>query len=499
MPLREVILMRFCTEWGDILNMAHINVQHLKHTFGDRLLFDDISFSVERGERIGLVGPNGAGKSTLLRLIAGQMTDVDGGQVRVDTRGGVTLMEQERTETSTLSGGEKTRAALKNVLTAGSALLLLDEPTNHLDMEGVQGLIKHLRGVDSTLVIVSHDRYFLDETVDRILEVEKGKVTEYWGGYTDYREQKERNFTEAMHRWEEGVKKQKALEEDIAMMRARSEKAHRLSTVTEDGRAARGAKEFKRAKAKKMDNKVKNDIKRLERMMEDNEPRPTKERRVRFTIEGQANSGKRVCEVKGLSKHFGERLLFEGGEFVLCRGDRVALIGANGTGKTTLINMLLGREPYEGEMWLSPSAKPYLIEQDFAELDGRESVLDYLHGQLGTVNGDMRTQLHNLGLTDRHMRQRVCSLSYGERMKLKLAVPILRQEDFLILDEPTNHLDLPTRERLEETLSTYNGTLLVVSHDAYLLRRLCESVLVIREEKLEHLAMSYAEYFDGRE
>jgi len=478
--------------------MAHINVQHLKLTFGDRLIFDDVSFSIERGERVGLVGPNGAGKSTLLRLISGDMTDTDGGQVRVDTRGGLILMQQERTEKTTLSGGEKTRAELTRVMTAGASLLLLDEPTNHLDMEGVQGLIRHLQGVESTLVIVSHDRYFLDRTVDRIIELEKGKATEYYGGYTDYREQKARNFSEAMHRWEEGVKRQKALEEDIAMMRARSEKAHRLSTVTEDGRAAMGAKEFKRAKAKKMDNKIKNDIKRLERMMEDNEPRPQQERRVRFTIDGQANSGKRVCEANALTKRFGDRTLFENAEFVLCRGDRVALVGMNGTGKTTLINMLLGTEPHEGKLWLSPSAKPYLIEQDFTEFDRDCSVLDYLHDQLGTVNGDMRTQLHNLGLTDRHMRQRVRSLSFGERMKLKLSVPILRQEDFLILDEPTNHLDLPTRERLEETLATYNGTLLIVSHDAYLLRRLCTSVLSIENKQLTHHALSYADYFDRK-
>lgn len=478
--------------------MAHISIQHLKLSFGDSMIFDDISLSIERGERVGLVGPNGAGKSTLLRLISGDMSDTDGGQIRVDSRGGLVLMQQERTERSTLSGGEKTREELRRVMTANASLLLLDEPTNHLDMEGVQGLIRHLETVEATLVIVSHDRYFLDKTVDRIIELEKGKATEYYGGYTDYREQKERNFSEAMHRWEEGVKRQKALEEDIAEMRARSEKAHRMSTEKDGSGLTFGVKEKKRARAKKMDKKVKSDIKRLERMMEDNEPRPQQERRVRFTIEGQANSGKRVCEATHLTKRFGGRTLFSDAEFVLCRGDRVALVGANGTGKTTLLNMLLGTEAYEGELWLSPSAKPYLIEQDFADLNRGCAVLDYLHEQLGTVNGDMRTQLHNMGLTDRHMRRRVSALSFGERMKLKLAVPILRQEDFLILDEPTNHLDLPTRERLEETLATYNGTLLVVSHDAYLLRRLCTSVLSIENQQLLHHAQSYADYFDRR-
>ena len=469
-----------------MLSMSLLIADQLSLSYGETQLFHDLSFTLERGERVGLVGPNGAGKSTLLRLIAGEIAP-DSGALRIENRAAVRLLHQEAHlgGAETLSGGERTRAAISEALSGSPSLLLLDEPTNHLDLDSVRHLIQRLRDLDCAVLIVSHDRYFLDETVDRILELEEGKLTEYWGGYSDYREQKAQDFESRVHRWTESQKRRKALEEDIAAMRRRAEVAHRKSTEKPFDGLKMGKKEAARARAKKMDKKVKNDVKRLQRMIEDGEPEPEAEKNVYFRLEGEAPHGKRVLEAKDLAKRFGSRVLFENASFTLCRGDRAALYGGNGTGKTTLIRMLLGQEPYEGDLWLSPTAHPHLLEQDFAAFEGCPlSVLQFLQQELGAVGGEARTMLNNLGLSARHMNQRVSSLSFGEKMKVKLAVPMLRREDFLILDEPTNHLDLHTREQLEETLSAYNGTLIVVSHDVYLLRRLCTRVLYLNDERI---------------
>ena len=249
--------------------MSLLIADQLSLSYGETQLFHDLSFTLERGERVGLVGPNGAGKSTLLRLIAGEVAP-DSGALRIENRAALRLLHQEAHlgGTETLSGGERTRAAISEALSGSPSLLLLDEPTNHLDLDSVRHLIQRLRDLDCAVLIVSHDRYFLDETVDRILELEEGKLTEYWGGYSDYREQKAQDFESRVHRWTESQKRRKALEEDIAAMRRRAEVAHRKSTEKPSDGLKMGKKEAARARAKKMDKKVKNDVKRLQRMIE---------------------------------------------------------------------------------------------------------------------------------------------------------------------------------------------------------------------------------------
>ena len=267
-----------------------------------------------------------------------------------------------------------------------------------------------------------------------------------------------------------------------------------MSTETPSSGLKMGEKEKRRASAKKMDKKVKNDIRRLERMREAAPERPKAERRVRFEIEGQSAHSRRILEAKDLGKRFGAHALFTGASFALRGGDRVALFGENGAGKTTLLRMIAGEEPFEGELWVSPSARPCLIRQDFAFTDTERTALALLQAELGTVGGAERRLLNNLGLTSRQLAQPARALSFGEQMKCKLAMAILRQEDFLLLDEPTNHLDLPAREQLEETLASYNGTLLIASHDLYLLRRLCTSVLDLRGGALRLVQEDFARF-----
>ena len=471
--------------------MPQLLVRNLCLSLGDRALLRSLSFTLEPGERVGLVGPNGSGKTTLLRAIAGEIP-VDSGLVRAQTSIG--FLHQEETGPDELSGGERTRAALDAVLAQPVGLLLLDEPTNHLDARNLSYLLQRLRGVRATILTVSHDRYFLDALADRILELSDGQIVEYAGGYSDYREEKARRYAEQLHQYESEQKRQRALEEDIAALRQRAQLAHRKSTETPSSGLKMGEKEKRRASAKKMDKKVKNDIRRLERMRESAPERPKAERAVRFQIEGQSAHSRRILEAKDLSKRFGSRVLFEGASFALRGGDRVALFGENGAGKTTLLRMIAGEEPFSGELWVSPSVRPCCIRQDFSFTDTDQTVLSLLQASLGSVGGEQRRLLHNLGLTARLLEQPARALSFGEQMKCKLALAILRQENFLLLDEPTNHLDLPTRERLEETLSTYSGTLLLASHDLYLLKRLCTSVLDLRGGRLRHVQEDFARF-----
>lgn len=471
--------------------MPLLLVRNLTLSLGDRTLLDNLSFSLETGECVGLVGPNGAGKTTLLRLIAGELLP-DSGLVRTTCALG--FLRQEQRAADALSGGERTRAALDAVLAQQPGLLLLDEPTNHLDARNIAYLLQRLQALRAATLVVSHDRYFLDAVADRILELADGRLTEYAGGYSDYRAQKAQRYAEQLHQYEVGQRRQRALEEDIAALRQRAQTAHRKSTEAPSSGLKMGEKEKRRASAKKMDKKVKNDIRRLERMREDAPERPKAERRVRFEIEGQSAHSRRILEAKDLGKRFGAHALFTGASFALRGGDRVALFGENGAGKTTLLRMIAGEEPFEGELWVSPSARPCLIRQDFAFTDTEQTVLALLQAELGTVGGAERRLLNNLGLTSRQLAQPARALSFGEQMKCKLAMAILRQEDFLLLDEPTNHLDLPAREQLEETLASYNGTLLIASHDLYLLRRLCTSVLDLRGGALRLVQQDFARF-----
>ncbi len=508
--------------------MTHIQIKHLKKSLGDEILFEDLSFSAEYGEHIGLVGSNGSGKSTLLGILSGSI-QADAGSLLISDASSAALLKQDpftdqeladaskdlfteearkymrymhldldRQESLlSLSGGERTKLALCLLLAARPKLLLLDEPTNNLDFEGVRTLIEILRGYQGTLVLVSHDRYFLDCMVSRILEIENGSIYAYQGNYSDYRREKARLYEERVHRYEESKKEQKRIQDAISQVKTWSEKAHRDSTKPDSSGLTMGAKEKKRAKAMKMDKKVKNDVRRLERLVTTGEKRPTAEKSVRFTISADVAHGKRILQASGLSKSFGDTGLFSDSDFSISRGEKVALFGPNGCGKSTLVSMIEGLQAADaGELWVSPSSPPFVLSQNFAKLPQKKTALEYLMETLGNVSGADRALLSNMGISTRHLHQKIAALSFGEQMKLMLSIPILTRRDFLILDEPTNHLDLHTREMLEDTLSGYPGTLLLVSHDLYFLKNVCEKVLLFENGRIRRLEYSFEEYME---
>jgi macrolide transport system ATP-binding/permease protein len=479
--------------------MAYLEVFQLTKSFGEHEVLRGISFTLARGERVGLVGANGSGKSTLLRILAG-LDQPDGGECRLARQSSAGLLQtgadQEGIVAGDLSGGEITLLAVTRFMADPPNLLLLDEPTNNLDFHGIQTVTRLLQGSSASMLVVSHDRYFLDNLVTRILEIEDGQIVEYAGNYSFYREEKERLYQEKLHRYEESQKEQKRIREAISEKRQWAEKSHRDSTKLDSTmHKTMGLKEYKRAKAMKLDKKAKNDIRRLERLTDDGEPKPKAESKVQFAFAGGERHGRRLLEANALAKSFGARILIKPSYFYVLRNEKVAIFGPNGCGKTTLLRMIEGLEPADaGQVWLSPNVRPFVLTQSIDDFPAGQSVLTWLTERLGHLDGMARAHLAQLGFSRRLLQQDIASISQGERMKLKLAEPILRQCECLILDEPTNYLDLHAREMLEDALADYPGTLLVVSHDIYLLQKICDKVLLFDNGQIRRLELSFAEY-----
>lgn len=508
--------------------MSVLQIHHLAKNFADFSLLRDVSLNLEEGERVGLVGINGCGKTTLMRIIAG-LEPFDSGQIRIPEKQKVGLLRQRPdpdhdiqvilesgydpelaaglnkigleadpfANPAALSGGERTRLALARILSSHLDLLLLDEPTNNMDFPGVQATISMLADYPASMIIVSHDRYFLDRMVTRILELDNGLIHEYPGNYSDYRQLKQQLFTQKMNRYAEDRKEQKRIEQSIRQTRQWAEKAHRKSTDNDKSGQKMGLKEYKRVKARKMDQKVKNDLKRLEKKKQQQESKPKAEANVLFQFNQAKRQGRRILEAKDLGKGYNGRQLFAGSYFYIQRGEKVAVFGPNGCGKSTLVKLMRQEElPDRGELWLTGSATPYYLNQQLDDLPAGIKLKDYLQERVGILDGQKRAVLDQMGFAQEQLALDLASFSLGERMKIKLLEPILTSKDFLILDEPTNYLDLHARETLEKALANYVGTLMIISHDIYLLQEVCDKTLFFEQGQIRRYEDSFAEFLE---
>lgn len=508
--------------------MSLLRLLAVTKSFGELEVLKGVSLTIDPGEKIGLVGNNGAGKSTLANIIAGE-TSADAGSLCQD-KANLTVgylrqdkpysrpafagqLQQgpgefmavagklglknvgawEEKQLQVISGGERTKLALAQVLTASPDLLLLDEPTNHMDILGVEWLVQELGKYRGAVLIISHDRWFLDQTAGRILELEAGKVTEYAGNYSFYREEKLRRFASRLHRYQVEQREQKAIAEEINRLRQWSAKGHREAGKESDMR--KGVKEYGRKQAKLRDRQIKSRIKLLERKKKEGLERPQDEKRPQFEFETAVRRGRRILEAVAIRKGFGERNLFTSSSFYIQRGEKVGLIGANGCGKTTLIRIILGQESLDGgELWLSPTLRPGYLSQDEKDIGLEQSALDIMGASRKDDVTRVRTLLANMGFDAAMIEKPAKHLSLGERTRLKLAAMIEQETDFLLLDEPTNHLDLHSRELLEETLRDYTGTVIIASHDRYLLAGVCDKLLVFEDGVINRLVHGFGEY-----
>lgn len=512
-----------------------LKVIDIEKSFHLKKVLDNIHFDIKNGERIGLVGYNGTGKTTLANILFGKIAPEKGiveksrdltigylsqsidyqvsdfqQSLSGNTKShllehasmlGLTKVynwEEERLEH--LSGGEKLKLALAMVWASKPDFLILDEPTNHLDYKGIEWLVSELEKFRGPVLIISHDRHFLDKTVTRIFELENSKINFYNGNYSDYQKEKKLRLENERHQYDIQQQKIKDVETQITQLKSWSEKAHRESTKKGKGPSKRqnGFKEYHRVKAKKTDNQVKSKMKRLQNELEKNKlEKPLDEVQIRFQFDTQGKRGKRIVEAKNLSKSFDNRTLFQKSNFFINYGERLGLLGENGCGKTTLIKMMLGHEDYSnGELWSSDSIKIAYLSQDVDELPAEKTAIEALGFTDRESVLKARTLLANVGLKEPLITKPIGTLSLGERTRIKLVDMLMKEYDVLILDEPTNHLDLPSREQLENTLSEFSGTIITVSHDYYFLNKLCDQLIVFENQQIRRIEMKPEEYFN---
>lgn len=532
--------------------MTICSVNNVKKSFGGNIIFENISLEIKNGERIGLVGRNGSGKTTIFQLLTG-MESLDAGAIHMkkgtcighvaqipkfnnemnvydvlssafkkekeleiemhaleknmaeeqESSALQKLMErygviQERyaflggyeieanimkvanglqvTELfprsfTELSGGEQTKVSLAYMLLQKPDLLLLDEPTNHLDLFAVEWLEQFLKEYTGTVMVISHDRYFLDEVVTKIFDLEDGEIHVYHTNYSQFVEEKEERLLQEFQAYQEQQKKIKKMKEAIKRLREWANQAN----PPNEGLHKR-ARNMERA------------LERIEKLK-----RPILDRKqMGLQFEGQERSGKDVVVMKEVSKGFDERSLFEKVNLHIRFQERAAIVGRNGTGKTTLLKLLLKEMQQDaGEIRIGSSVKiGYLSQHAYGNM--KNNVLEAFRDCVAVTEGEARHILARFLFYGPAVFKKVTQLSGGEKMRLRLAQLMYQDVNFLILDEPTNHLDIESREVLEEALEQYNGTILAVSHDRYFLNKLFEKTYWIDEHKLFEFAGNYA-------
>lgn len=528
---------------------------HIKKAFSDEIILKDATFHINEQEHAAIVGMNGAGKTTLLRIITGELKS-DAGEVvcAKDTTIGylpqqqgyhsdntiyeellavkadviemdqqLRKLEQEishtegeeleklldryhRLQTSFesgdgysykskvlgvinglgfggdamhqvidhLSGGQKTRVALGKLLLMEPDLLLLDEPTNHLDLESIRWLESYLTNYKGSVLVVSHDRYFIDRIAGKIVEIDHGKVTSFTGNYSSYSEKKAA-LREAL------IKQYYNQQQEIRHQEA----------VIEKLRSFNREKSIRRAESRE---KMLDKIERIEKPVE-------YEKNMSFTLTPSCVSGNDVLHVKNFAKSFGDNHLFEDISFDVKRGEKIAILGQNGTGKTTLLKMIQGMEPVDAGIAITGSnVEIGYYDQEHQVLHDDKTIFEEIQdGYPDLTHTAIRNVLAAFLFTGDDVFKPIRMLSGGERGRVSLARLMLSNANFLLLDEPTNHLDITSKEILETALNNYTGTVLYVSHDRYFINKTATKILDLTGHRLLSYDGDYSYYLEKKE
>lgn len=535
--------------------MVLLSLQGIGKSFVMNRVLSDVDLTVKQGQRMGLVGVNGSGKSTLFKIISGEMKpdegsmsmmkgtkvglltqqadilddftiweelarvfdplkqqearlrelehqmveshddeelfarltneyarlterfEADGGYEWPSRIQGVLAglgfsKERQDQKAASLSGGEKTRLCLARTLLMQPELLMLDEPTNHLDLNATAWLEDALRKYRGTVLLISHDRYFLNAVCDAVAELSMTRLTQYEGNYDQFM-----------------VKRGEALARQMKEYEMQQAEIARQEAIIERYRMYNREKSIKAAESRE---------KRLEKM--ERVERPVSEKKVRFQFTARRRSGDEVLRVRGVSKRFGDRALFENFSLTVRAGDRVAIIGPNGVGKTTLLDIIAGRgEPDEGTVAYGANVDLGYYDQQQAALHPEKTAMDEIWDDFPYMQPDqVRGALALFLLTGDDVFQPISTLSGGEKGRVALSKLMLRKDNLLILDEPTNHLDMDSREVLEHALDEFTGTILTVSHDRYFINRICSRVVEMRPDGADEYLGNYNDYLDKK-
>ena len=378
-------------------------------------------------------------------------------------------------EFNLLSGGEKTTVILGKLLMDNPDILLLDEPTNHLDMDSIEWLERYLNNYDGIVIIVSHDRYFLDNVVSKIIEIEDMESKTYKGNYSSYVKQKEEKLLEQMHKYKEQQKEIKSMESTIKDLRDWAIRAD-------------NSKFFKRAASME---------KRLERMKsnEDAQKPKIENKTMKLNFKNSERSGEETIKAKGLCKSYIDKVIFNEADLLINFKERVALVGPNGSGKTTFLKMLLGEEaPDKGTVELGDNVKVGYLPQVITFDNEEYTVIQAFRDDISILEGQAREYLSKFMFFGNSVFKKVKALSGGERIRLKLSMLLYENINLLILDEPTNHLDIDSIETLEEALEEFKGTIFFISHDRYFINKIGERIIAIEDNKFKSYLGNYDYY-----
>ena len=487
--------------------MQLAKLDKIKKYYGDRLILDIKDFEVFEGDRIGIVGQNGAGKTTMLNILMKKIEPDEGRIYLTESYSYISQMENYYGECEEnkimklfkapdkyedfLSGGEKVRLKISKALSENKKLIIADEPTSNLDANSIKVLEDMLKNYNGALLLVSHDRGFLDSLCNTILQIEDGKIKIYKGNYSKYLELKreERKREETEH--DEYLTEKKKLENAV-IGKAELRDSIRKTPKRMGNSEARLHKMGGQKQKGKIDKNIKAIKSRIDHLEVKDKPKTISETKINIQP-GMEIISKNIVEVKNLSLFEGNKLLINNANFKIKRGQKVGIIGDNGCGKTTLLKEILKKE--NENIKIANRVAIGYFDQNQSTLQKEKSILENIRESSSYDQGFIRINLDNFGFKGDDVHKLVSSLSGGEVVKVALCKILLSDNNLLILDEPTNYLDIKATEALEKALVNTEKTMIMVCHDRKFIENICDYIVEIKDKRIKEFDGSYEEYF----